>query len=362
MSGNSRALAQRFDYRAAYASHKEALTNAQMVLTEAIPETLRRTMNPGRVIKVALMNAANNKSILKCTPKSVVNAVIQATSYGLDVGGSLGQAYIVPFKNKNLRPPFDHEATLIIGYRGFIAMARRSGEILSVAAHGVYDKDEFDMQLGDEPHIKHRPFLGGERGKLVSVYSVAEFKDGGRHTDFMTVADVNKIRSRSRASDNGPWKTDYDEMAKKTVVRRASKYWPLCIDLLREAMASEDLTEKGRAFDIDAGPPEWLNDDDEDTEGEIVDRPPPAGALPAKSAGRTAVREQMERFDAATGEVRVTAQGPVTAEESDLTPKPAKKDEPAPWDKHLKEKWQEVESEAAKDEPVTEPEAGKDKP
>lgn len=327
----------KFDFKRAYEAHRDALQNSQVVLTESIPETLRRTMNPSRVIKVALMNAVTNKSILKCTPKSVVNAVIQATSYGLDVGGSLGQAYIVPFRNKNLRPPFDHEATLIIGYRGFIAMARRSGEILSVAAHGVYEKDEFDMQLGDQPHIKHKPFLGGERGKLKAVYSVAEFKDGGRHSDFMTLTDVAKIRNRSRAKDSGPWVTDFDEMAKKTVVRRASKYWPLCIDLLREAMAQEDMGEKGRSLDIEGDAPDWLNDEDDsgqEIEGEA------SAALPAKAASRARVREQMQRFDAATGEVdepalKIVSQEGVEAEEMDLLNTPAKakaeKDTDKPW-------------------------------
>lgn len=304
----------KFDYKRAYVEHRDALQNAQVVLIEAIPETLRRTMNPSRVVKVALMNAVNNKSILKCTPKSLVNAVIQATSYGLDVGGSLGQAYIVPFRNSKLKPPFDHEATLIIGYRGFIAMARRSGEILSVAAHGVYDKDEFDMQLGDQPHIKHKPFLGGDRGKLTAVYSVAEFRDGGKHTDFMTIADVDKIKNRSRAKNDGPWATDYDEMAKKTVVRRASKYWPLCIDLLREALAQEDMGEKGRVFDA-AETPEWLNDDDggndiDDDTGDVEVMAPGACVLSSKAASRNRIREQMENFDAATGEIHKRAAQP----------------------------------------------------
>lgn len=191
---------------------------------DALPMTARKYMTPERVAKLALMAYRKNSYLWNCTPESVMEAVMDMAQLGLEIGGAIGQAYLVPFKDT---------ATAIIGYRGLISLARRSGEIASVTSQVVYENDVFDLDLGSGEPPKHKPCMNGERGKMIAVYCVARFKDGGMHVEFMPKSDVDKIRSRSPSDKRGmsPWKTDYEEMAKKTVVRRAAKYWPMSTEM-----------------------------------------------------------------------------------------------------------------------------------
>ena len=107
-----------------------------------------------------------------------------------------------------------------------IELANRSGSVSSIVARAVYEGDEFSFSYGLDDTLEHRPSFG-DRGDLVAVYAVARMKDGGRLTEVLSRADVEKFRARSRAKDDGPWKTDYEAMAKKTAVRRLSTWLPL---------------------------------------------------------------------------------------------------------------------------------------
>lgn len=239
------------------APFRDALAKAQQGLAQALPATVRKYLTPDRLAKITLGAISRSPQLLQCTPQSVLLSVMQSASLGLEPSGPLGHAYLVPYKNDG-----QYEAQLIVGYRGYIALARRSGEIESVAAHAVYSRDKLTVNLS-QGEISHAPFMPElppeekffamtaeevdeltSRGRLIAVYCVAKFVGGGQHVDFMTVGDVEKIRQRSRARDNGPWRTDYDEMAKKTVVRRAAKYWPLSTEL-SSALDAESKAEAG---------------------------------------------------------------------------------------------------------------------
>jgi len=149
-----------------------------------------------------------------------MRSIMQAAELGLEIGGLLGEAYLVPFKG---------EATCIVGYRGLINLARRSGQIASVSAHVVHAKDDWEVDIAND-HVRHSPCMQGDPGEAIFVYATARFRDGSKQLDVMTMREVELIRSRSRAR-SGPWVTDYEEMAKKTVVRRLSKYLPLSPEL-----------------------------------------------------------------------------------------------------------------------------------
>lgn len=167
---------------------------------------------------------ARNPSLTKCKPQSVYLAVHQAVQLGLEPGGALGHAYLVPY---------GEECQFIIGYKGLIALARRSGEIETIEAHVVYEGDAFDVEFGTSPAVRHRPNMKGDRGAIVCVYAMAKMKGGGQQVEVMSVSDVNLIRGRSASAKRGssPWSTDYEEMARKTVVRRLCKYLPLTIEM-----------------------------------------------------------------------------------------------------------------------------------
>lgn len=199
----------------------------QQALTEkrgAIAGRLPAHMNPDRLIKIALTAAAKNPKILDCDRESVMLSVMQAAELGLEPGGALGEGYLVPY---------GRTCQFIPGYRGMISLARRSGQIVSIEAHAVFEADEFVVEFGFDPKLVHKPTMKADRGAVVAFYAVAKIVGGGIQYDYMTKADVDAIRSRSKASGSGPWVTDYNEMGKKTVIRRLFKVLPVSVELCR---------------------------------------------------------------------------------------------------------------------------------
>lgn len=187
-----------------------------------------------RFTRSVVIACAKTPALLDCNRSSLFLAVQQACQLGLDCSGTLGSAYLIPFKG---------QVQLIPGYRGLIDLAKRSGQVKNVYAHAVYENDEFEITLGTHGDVKHKPYTKGDRGDIVSVYAVAMLEDGVQF-DFMTKSDVDRIKSRSRAGGNGPWQSDFAEMAKKTVVRRLFKYLPVSTDLAT-ALEIEDRVEDG---------------------------------------------------------------------------------------------------------------------
>lgn len=195
----------------------------------AIAGALVRHITPERLMRVTMTAIQRNPDLLDCDRMSLLGSVMTCAQLGLEPG-PLGHAYLIPFNDKNSGKRL---VQFIPGYRGLIDLARRSGAVDSIAAYAVYEHDEFDYALGDSPFVGHKPALG-ERGKMVAVYAVARLKDCAvPQVDVMSKADVDAIRRRSKAADNGPWVTDYDEMARKTVVRRLFKYLPVSVELSR---------------------------------------------------------------------------------------------------------------------------------
>lgn len=157
------------------------------------------------------------------------------------------------------------EAAIVIDYngvaqyrpmmRGLLKLAYQSGMILSITVQVAYSNDVFEYVLGDEERIIHKPLLstdGSGRGDPVAVYAIAKLTSGSVIREVMSVAQVNAIRERSdgwRSFKAGkikstPWHTDWDEMARKTVFRRLSKYLPASTDLAnRMHQAAERIDE-----------------------------------------------------------------------------------------------------------------------
>lgn len=209
----------------------------------AIAGRLPSHMNPDRLIKIALTAAAKNPKILDCDRESVMLSVMQAAELGLEPGGALGEGYLVPY---------GRTCQFIPGYRGLISLARRSGQIISIEAHAVFEQDEFTVEFGLDPKLIHRPTMKAERGVVIAFYSVAKLQGGGIQYDYMTKADVDAIRSRSKASGSGPWVTDYNEMGKKTVIRRLFKALPVSVELCRalEIQAESECGEFDASLEV----------------------------------------------------------------------------------------------------------------
>lgn len=202
---------------------------------DQIAVALPKHLTADRMARIVTTEVRKVPQLLQCDPKSLFGAVIQASQLGLEPGGALGHCYLIPFKR---------DVQLIIGYRGMIDLARRSGQIISIEARAVYEQDQFAYSFGLNPDLKHTPAEGGNKGKLTHVYAVARLKDGGLQWDVMPVAEIEEIRKQSKAGNSGPWKTHYDEMAKKTVIRRLFKYLPVSVEV-QQAVGLDEQTDAG---------------------------------------------------------------------------------------------------------------------
>lgn len=201
-----------------------------------IARALPKHMNPDRLARVALTTIRLTPKLLQCELPSLMGAIMQAAQLGLEPG-LLGHCYIIPYGK---------EAQFVIGYRGMIDLARRSGNIQSIYAHEVYTNDYFELQYGLEEKLVHIPWhmrTDGQfdgPGDIRGFYMVAKFKDGGCHFHYMTKQQVDNHRARSKAADNGPWVTDYIEMGKKTVVRSAWKWLPISVEIMTQVESADE--------------------------------------------------------------------------------------------------------------------------
>ena len=220
---------------------------------------LPRHLNIERFIRVSFTVLSQNPKLYLADRRSLLGALVQTAQLGLEPG-IIGQAFLVPF---NDRKRGLQTVQLIPGYKGLIALARRSGEISTVHAWPVYEGDHYRVVLGTDPKIEHVPsdkpiaWLEGERGErhwrrraMVGVYAVARMKDGAVQFDSMRRDECEWHRDRfSRSAGDGPWITDFEEMSKKTVLRRLTKLLPMSVEM-QTAVALDELAEVGVAQDL----------------------------------------------------------------------------------------------------------------
>ncbi len=232
------------------------LASKETHIAQALPGTSQITAK--RVMRIIMSEASKSPLLRQCSQQSLLSAVLECCRLGVEPGSALGHAYLIPFKNNKKGIT---ECQFILGYRGMIEIARRSGQIVSLYSHAVYENDTFEIELGLHANIKHSPARGA-RGAFIGAYAVAHLKDGGYQMDWMSKDDIDKIRARSKASGSGPWVSDYEEMSKKTVVRRLFKMLPVSTEVQRLVQADEAgdrgeqsdfVTVEGELVDIETG-------------------------------------------------------------------------------------------------------------
>lgn len=198
-------------------------------------------ITPERMLQVAFNAFNTTPKLLECTPQSLFKSLVQCASLGLEPNTPLGQAYLLPFKNNKTNST---DVQLIIGYKGFLSLSRRSGELRSMSSHVVYKGDQFEYKLGTDEKIDHVPCGETDDNKITHAYAVANFKDGGYAFEVMTISQIKSIQKRSKSSGVGPWVTDFAQMCRKTVIRRLMNYLPLSIEIQR-AVAVDSQNEAG---------------------------------------------------------------------------------------------------------------------
>lgn len=179
-----------------------------------------------RFIRIACTALTKTPKLMGCTPQSLINSLLTLSQLGIEPDGR--RAHLIPYGT---------ECQLIIDYKGIVELVMRNGNVSNIHADVVCEHDTFEYDKGE---IKtHKIDFRKPRGEMYAVYAICRFKDGTEKTEVMTKDDVDGIRRRSRAGKAGPWVTDYNEMAKKTVFRRLSKWLTLSPEQ-RDALEKDD--------------------------------------------------------------------------------------------------------------------------
>lgn len=227
-----------------------------------IAKMLPKHLNAERLLKVAQIAATTTPALAECDVPSLVGAIGQCAQMGLEPNTVLGHAYLVPFNTKRKDAQGNERwvksVQVIIGYKGLIDLARRSGQIVSIAAHEVCANDRFELVYGLDEKLNHVPAMQ-DRGGVIGFYAVAKLKDGGHCFEFMSTQQVMQIRDESQGyqqavkykkQDGHPWGAHFVEMGRKTVIRRLAKYLPLSIEF-QTAAALDGMADSGKDQHLD---------------------------------------------------------------------------------------------------------------
>lgn len=239
--------------------HGSRKTVAEMILArkDSFEAVLPKHLTVGRFLKVALASLTRTPDLAKCRPETLIMALAACSELGLEPNSPLGHAYLIPYGN---------DCQLVIGFKGLIALARRSGEIASIDVAVVHARDVFSYVRGDNPRIHHEPFVPkyNDAGKLdgpsdpgptVAAYMIAKLKDGSVQREVMYRHEIEAVRNGSKMKNGVPWTKHWDEMARKTVFRRGWKWLPQSTEMAKALELDDDkpadLERMGRGVVID---------------------------------------------------------------------------------------------------------------
>lgn len=202
---------------------------------------LPANLTPDRFQRIVLTAISSNPKLQECSPTSFLGAMMTAAQLGVEPNTPLGQGYLIPRNSRN-----GVECTFQLGYKGMIDLAYRSGNIATIGSYTVHANDEFHVQFGLNPDITHVPALT-DKGDPIAFYAYYRTKDGGFGFDVMSVEDVRehakKFSDSVKRGWTSPWDTNFDEMAKKTVLKKVLKYAPLSTEVASKIGMDETVHE-----------------------------------------------------------------------------------------------------------------------
>ena len=195
---------------------------------------LPKHINTDRFVRIAITTIRQNPKLAQCSQESLLGALMVSAQLGLEPG-TLGQCYLIPY---------GRECQFQIGYKGMIELLRRSGQLKDIYAYSVYENDDFEITYGLDRNLIHKPNLAN-KGDFLGCYCVAILKDDTRAFEYMTKEEIEAHAKKfSKTFGNGPWKTDFEAMAHKTVVKKMLKWLPLSVEFL------ENIEKDDKSFKI----------------------------------------------------------------------------------------------------------------
>ena len=231
--------------------------------TKQFETALPKHMNTERFVRVAITTIRQNPKLATCKKESLLGALMTMAQLGLEPG-VMGQAYLIPYGT---------ECNFQISYKGMIELLRRTGQLKDIYAYVVKDSDVFEIEYGLERNLKHKPVFK-EESKATGYYAVAILKDGTKAFDYMTKEEIEiHMKKFSKTYEKGPWKTDFDAMAKKTVVKQLLKWLPVSVEFI-ENMNKDDKQyvmddKKNEVKEVEEV--EVLADETIELDGELID-------------------------------------------------------------------------------------------
>lgn len=301
----------------------ELLKGSESRLRNLLP----KYMSPERMLSLVMLSVTRTPKLLECDPHTVLNSVMQAAQLGLEIGGPVPGAHLVPFYNSRRKVM---ECQMIPDFRGLIQLAVDTGSITSADPWLVYHGEKFIVRGGTNPGIDHEPDYSIDRNPqaITHAYVVFTLPSGERKFHVMSRQEIDRVRGASKASDSGPWVDWYDQMALKTVIKRGLKTVPMnpnsaAARRLAMAIEADNRFETGGPTTV---VPEW---DDEET-------------LSAAAAAQTAdraeeLKERMQQTRARAASAKPTGR--------DVTPPAPPKPEPEPEPVHDPEPFEEADYE-----------------
>lgn len=211
---------------------------------DQVTKALPRHVSADRFARMAVTAVNKTPKLAECSQASVLQCLMDLSSLGLEPGRL---AHLIPYNCKekiNGKEQWVTKCQLIVDYKGIVELAMRSGEVSYIHADKICDNDSFEYNKGKI--IEHKIDFKKDRGDVYAYYALIVMKDGTEKAEVMTISEIEEVRKRSKSKDNGPWVTDFGEMAKKTVFKRASKWIRLSPEL-QDAIEKDD---EDQAFEI----------------------------------------------------------------------------------------------------------------
>lgn len=196
---------------------------------DEIARALPGILTPERMIRLALTSLRKEEKLIKCEPMTILASVMEAAQLGLEIGGALGQCWLIPYGSR---------CQLQIGYKGLLALGHRSRQLARFCAHEVCEADQFDFQYGRDADLKHKP-VATNRGPIRWVYAEIATVHGGWDFEVMSADDVRDHQKRYVRESSEAWSKSWTEMAKKTVLIRLAKRCPVSTEI-QQAVAIDE--------------------------------------------------------------------------------------------------------------------------
>lgn len=200
-----------------------------------IQRALPKHLDADRIARIAMTAVRTTPKLLECDQMSFIAAIMQSAQLGVEPNTGLGQAYLIPYGK---------QVQFQLGYKGLIDLAVRSGQYKAIYAHEVYENDEFEFHYGLTKDLIHKP-SSIPTGEPIGYYAVYHLQNGGYDFVYWTRERIDQHAQKfSQAVQKGwtsPWKTNYDAMAKKTVLKEVLKYAPKSIELHKSVEADSTI-------------------------------------------------------------------------------------------------------------------------